>query len=353
MDQICFMNQQSFIFNFLLAPQYKRWRYLWLFFFFTIISLNQTLAGYKDILSSIGNNIYWIIIATILVYILGVYLILSKFRKYLFSEKYMRFAFLIIFCALLFMIIPNTVYLTYKENYDLLSEYVIIDNLSAFLTYVLCILGVIIPVFLRNWMLSNQHLSQLKIKREISQIEQLKEQINPASFFKILDKSRSLVKSEPEKASSLLMKLSQLLRYQLYDCNRPQVLLSAEISFLENFLKLEKLYSSKFNYVIKTIGNIDGVFIFPSILLPFVQSIVSSFDIKNDTQTIDIVIHNSASDIFITLHAKDIDYKTLLENELLNVQERLNTLYRENYTLTVANSQTTDGIEVILQLDKE
>lgn len=347
------MGQQSFIYYFLLTPQYRIWRYLGLFVFFIIVSLNQTLAGYQEIMPSIENDIYWIIIATILVYLFGIYLVLGKFLKYLLSGKYIQFAFWIIFCALLFMIIPNTVYVTYQEGYNFLSERALIDNLSAFVTYVLCILGVIIPVFLRNWMLSNQRLSQLKVKQNLSRVEQLKEQINPASFFKILNKSRSLVKSEPDKASSMLMKLSQLLRYQLYDCNRSQVLLSAEISFLENFLKLEKLYSSKFDYTIDVKGNIDGVFIFPSILLPYVQSIISSLDNPKETLTIDIQISSLNKVVYIILHARDVGNIALLEKELLKVKERLNTLYREHYTLIINDNQPTGEIEMILQLEEE
>ncbi|MBK5720871.1 histidine kinase [Dysgonomonas sp. Marseille-P4677] len=346
------MYQRSFIYHFLLTPRYKIWRYLGLVIFFIIVSLNQTLAGYNEIMPSIEDSVYWIIAATILVYIVGICLVLSKFRRYLSSGKYIQFVFWIICCSLLFMIIPNTVYLTYEDGYSLSSPRFLIDNLSAFVTYILCILGVIIPVFLRNWMLSNQRLSQLKIKQKLSQVEQLKEQVNPASFFKILNRSRSLVKSEPDLASLMLMKLSQLLRYQLYDCNRSQVLLSAEISFLENFLKLEKLYSSKFDYAIDVKGNIDGVFIFPSILLPYVQSIINSLDNKEDLLIIDIQIINSNKDVYITLHAHGIDNIALLEKELLKVQERLNTLYGEHYTLTVRDNQPIGEIEIILQLEE-
>ncbi len=343
------MNQQSFIYKFLLTPQFRVWRYLALIIFFTIVSLNQALTGYKDIMPLMGRNIYWIVSGTILFYIMTVFLVLRIILKYLLSGKYILFIISIILCAASFTAIPNIVSTVYIDGYDLFSETTIIDNLSAFVIYILCISGVIIPVFLRNWMISNQHLSLLKIKQESSLVEQLKEQINPASFFKILNKSGSLVKTEPDKASTMLMKLGQLLRYQLYDCNRTQVLVSAEISFLRNFLDLEKLYSPKFNYTINTVGNINGIFVPPSIFLPYVQNIMNTINYDRRMQTMDIQINNLNKSIQIIISIT-VTSNSSLQRELLKVKERLNTLYRDHYKLIV--SDKNENTKVSLELDK-
>lgn len=343
------MNQQSFIYKFLLTPQFRVWRYLALIIFFTIVSLNQALTGYKDIIPLMGRNIYWIVSGTILFYIMTVFLVLRTILKYLLSGKYILFIISIILCAASFTAIPNIVSTVYIDGYDLFSETTIIDNLSAFVIYILCISGVIIPVFLRNWMISNQHLGLLKIKQESSQVEQLKEQINPTSFFKILNKSGSLVKTDPDKASTMLMKLGQLLRYQLYDCNRAQVLVSAEISFLRNFLDLEKLYSPKFNYTINPVGNINGIFISPSILLPYVQNIMNTINYDREMQTMDIQINNLDKSIQIIISIT-ITSNSSLQRELLKVEERLNTLYRDHYKLIV--SDKNENTKISLELDK-
>lgn len=343
------MNQQSFIYKFLLTPQFRIWRYLSLIIFFTIVSLNQALTGYKDIIPLMGRNIYWIVSGTILFYIMTVFLVLRTILKYLLSGKYILFIISIILCAASFTAIPNIVSAVYIDDYDLFSETTIIDNLSAFVIYILCISGVIIPVFLRNWMISNQHLSLLKLRQESSKVEQLKEQINPISFFKILNRSGALVKTEPDKASTMLMKLGQLLRYQLYDCNRAQVLVSAEISFLRNFLDLEKLYSSKFDYIINTVGNINGIFISPSILLPYVQSIMNTFNYDRGMQTMNIQINNINKSIQIIISIT-VTSNSSLQRELLKVEERLNTLYRDHYKLIVSNKNRET--KVSLELDK-
>lgn len=347
-----YMNQQSFIYKFLLSPQYRVWRHISIILFFIIISLNQALVGYKYFIPSIGHNIYWIIIGTILLFLVTVYLFLKIIvPKYLLKGRYIQFALFVLLYSLIYTLSSNLVYYKYMDGYDFFSENIIMDNLSSFFVFVFCIPGLTIPIFLRNWMIWKQHLNELKIKKESSQIEQLKEQINPSSFFKVLTESRSLVNSDPNKASDMLMRLGQLLRYQLYDCNRAQVLLTAEISFLRNFLELEKLCSSKLNYTMTTEGNVNGTFILPSVLLPFVQSVISSFDDNQELWSINISVNDSDTAVYINLELSGISDSKMMQKELVKVRRRLDTLYKGHYNLTVSNGEASQA-EVVLLLDK-
>lgn len=313
----------------------------------------MAVTGYGDIIPLMGNNIYWIVAITILLHIVAVYIMLKKIFKYLLSGRYWVFVGYIFLFALLFTVIPNIVYYSYIDGFNIFSESALIDSLSNIIIYILCISGVIIPVFLRSWIVSTQQLNQLRIKQESSLVEQLKEQINPAAFFKILNRSGSLVKSEPDKSSAMLIKLGQLLRYQLYDCNRKEVLLTAEISFLKNFLELEKLYSPKFEYTIITSENITGIFIPPSIFLPYVQCVVNVFNNEEQFHVMNIRIDNQDKSISVFLDISGIDTLIMLQNQLLKVQERLNMLYKDHYELTVFGGESVGEAKVSLKLDKK
>ncbi|MDU1890334.1 MAG: histidine kinase [Dysgonomonas sp.] len=343
------MDQQSFIYKFLLAPHFSIWRHLTLILFFLIVSVNQTLLGYEVILPAFGNKAYFITAFTVLVYMITIYMLRKVFIKYLLMGKYLHFILFIFFSAILFESIPNLIYIWYMEDYDFFSESAIVDNISSFIVYLLCISGVTVPIFLRNWLVASQHLNEVKKKEKSSKVERLKEQINPVSFFKILNQSGNLVKSEPNKASTMLMKLSQLLRYQLYDCNRDKVLLSSEISFIRNYLELESLYSEKFNYTLNTTENINIIFIPPSILLPYVQATINHSDINK----IDIQISADNEYITFTINLSGLRNTILLEKELLKIRERLNTLYSHHYKLTVTHNKSDNSTEVCLKLDKK
>lgn len=78
-------------------------------------------------------------------------------------------------------------------------------------------------------------------------------------MFNTLNRTGVLSKSEPQKAADMVLRLSQLLRYQLYDEARDKVLLNSEINFLIHYLALEKIRRDNFNYIISKEGDINKV----------------------------------------------------------------------------------------------
>ena len=123
-------------------------------------------------------------------------------------------------------------------------------------------------------MLDTQLINELERSKTLTELEQLKNQINPHFLFNMLNNANVLTKKDPEKASQVLMKLSDLLRYQLYDSSRDKVLLTSDIHFLEDFLNLEKVRRDNFDYMISKEGNLSGVFIPPLLFISFVENAV-------------------------------------------------------------------------------
>lgn len=343
------MDQNTLIYKFLLSPRYRAWRYTVLIAFFSVFSVN--LAFYfGDFAYLSWGDTTGIIIGMLVMYVSGAFAISRIASNYLLSGRYLHFFLSIAICAIVFTAGSETIFAFYTTDYNLFSESEIVNIISNLALYILCITGIIIPVVLKKWALSNQHLNQLKMRQASSQVEQFKEQINPPSFFKILDKSKNSVKTDPDKASLMLMKLAQLLRYQLYDCNRHEVLVTAEISFLRNFLELEKLCSQNFYYSIENAGNMNGIFIKPSVILPYVQCVLNAFDGHTELQTIAVTLSNDEHWVSVTLDASDIGDGELLREELSKLSARLDTLYKDNYELIVTASGKAGKAEMTLTL---
>lgn len=95
-------------------------------------------------------------------------------------------------------------------------------------------------------------LQRMNMKTEL---EQLKSQVNPHFLFNTLNNLLVLTKTDPEKASVVLLGLSDLLRYQLYDSAKEKIVLSKDIAFIRNFLSLEKIRKNDlaFPYIPKAI----------------------------------------------------------------------------------------------------
>lgn len=298
------------------------------------------------------HGIYLYAAVILLNYVVIGYVILYFFTpRFLLKGKYISFLLCIILAAVAFQLIPEIITGKYSVNDDLFSNVAILDFISDVFVYILGILGVIVPVFLKNRVIESQRISQLEMSRKSSEVEQLKEQINPASFFKILNRTGTLVKTKPDRASAMLMKLSQLLRYQLYDCNRSEVLLTAEINFIRNFLEMEQLYAPGFDYSIEISGSMHTKFIPPSVLLPYVQGIIIAFGNSNENKKLALHINNNEECICLIVSIYGFYDTELLKKEMTRLEERLRLLFKDNYSLTVAEDKKSPVIaEVCLKL---
>jgi len=212
----------------------------------------------------------------------------------------------------------------------------LLDNISYFVLYLICIASGSIVILLKKWIEDESRIGILENEKIRSEVDQLKDQINPQFLSNILVKTSQITKTEPQKASEMLFKLSQLLRYGLYDCNREKVLLSSEISFLDNYLKLNQLYKGNLDYTISATGNMNMVFISPLLFMPLVQNIIENN--KNEHLSLDIEIKTNDNNVsfFYKGDSKNFDFS--------GIRTRLDLLYENNYTLSVSRA----GVELEL-----
>lgn len=190
-------------------------------------------------------------------------------------------------------------------------------------------------LLLKEWMIENQRVSQMEKAHVLSEVEQLKEQVSPELLFKTLHHSGELTLTEPEKASKMLMKLSQLLRYQLYDCSRQKVLLSSEIAFLINYLTLEQSSLPQFRYQFTAEGEVNRMLVPPLLFIPFVQHIM---ELAHEQQTLlpvslDIHLKAEKGTIVFTCMCRQLNLS--VNRGLERIRQRLDLLYGDRYGLSL------------------
>lgn len=88
----------------------------------------------------------------------------------------------------------------------------------------------------------------------------------------MLDEAGRQTFDNPGQASKVLMELSRLLRYQLYDGKREKVLLISEISFIERFLELAKMKYANLSFTVTKEGRsaVNWCHLYCLFLLPFI-----------------------------------------------------------------------------------
>lgn len=81
----------------------------------------------------------------------------------------------------------------------------------------------------------------LKNEKAKTELLHLKSQVNPHFFFNMLNNLYGLVDKDSKKAQELILKLSDLMRYSIYNGQKERVLLSEEKNYLENYIELHKM----------------------------------------------------------------------------------------------------------------
>ena len=97
------------------------------------------------------------------------------------------------------------------------------------------IFHIIFSWFYNKW----KTIQELKNEKAKSQLEQLKNQINPHFFFNTLNRLYSLIKSDPDQAQEYVLKLSEMMRFTIYKGKEQNVLLKEEIAYLDNYIALQ------------------------------------------------------------------------------------------------------------------
>ena len=147
----------------------------------------------------------------------------------------------------------------------------------------------------------------------------------------------------------MVLRLSQLLRYQLYDGARDKVLLNSEINFLTHYLALEKFYSDTFDYQIVSDKALTGVLIPPLLLVPIIQYALKRTVKQEKRPSILLQADREGEEIQITCRFDDPTEPDM--KELDSLKTRLELLYPDNYSLSVTQEKMTGTSTVTLKMN--
>jgi hypothetical protein len=315
---------ENVLFRFLIAPDRRIFRHLLLIFFIGIVLYNST---------SVIENPIVIFIYFIVLFYANMYVLVPKL---LFRNKN------IAYCAAVIGILMVVAICGYFFNpFD--KGHGLNIPLFSFLTVLLLAASASIKLFQKG-MMDKQLIYELEQSKTYAELEQLKNQINPHFLFNMLNNANVLTKKDPEKASQVLMKLSDLLRYQLYDSARDKVLLTSDIHFLEDFLNLEKVRRDSFDFLISKEGDLSGVQIPPMLFISFVENAVKHNNDPAKASYINLFFDIRNNELFF----KCINSKPILKPDgnsgglgLANIRRRLELLFPASYSLNIEDGAET------------
>jgi len=203
---------------------------------------------------------------------------------------------------------------------------------------------------------TKQLLEKLKSENLQSELSALRGQINPHFLFNSLNSIYSLsIENEPF-TSKFILKLSDVLRYMIYEANVEKVPLKKEINYLENYVELQRLrVDEEAEIKVEIKGNLNDQEIAPLLLIPLVEN-GFKHGIKGDTENafIHIVLELEENDFHFNVknnkgHVDEIENDQFNGIGLQNVQRRLELLYPEKHKMKIRETNST--FEVDLKID--
>jgi len=272
--------------------------------------------------------------------------------KYLFRKKYLGYGIFMLSSMVLSYYIHEVFARSFKPDLLPYED----DNINfftfSFMVMMLIVASAAVKLF-QQWISDAQLIYDLDLAKTNAELEQLKNQINPHFLFNMLNNANVLIEDDPKKASQVLMKLSDLLRYQLYDSSRDKVLLTSEMHFLEDFLNLEKVRRDNFDFLISKEGELSGVQVPPLLFISFVENAVKHNNDSAKLSYVNLFFDVRHSELFFKCINSKPAVKAVNKSGglgLANIKRRLELLFPSSHDLKIEDNSGTYCVTLTLKL---
>lgn len=224
-------------------------------------------------------------------------------------------------------------------------------NFVSILILVFLVVGIVSVVKLlkynfstlsKNKELENKILTtQLQLKEE--QLSYLKMQIHPHFLFNTLNTIYGFALQQSKHTPGIILKLSNLLDYILYQVTKPRVSLSEEVMHIKEYIDLERI---RFHETLRVNFNATKINkdlqIAPMLLIPFVENAFKHGNLVNGTLKIDIDIAVKGMQLDFSIKNTVIDHSSLKKQKgigLENIKKRLVLHYENKYHLEIKRQE--------------
>jgi hypothetical protein len=212
---------------------------------------------------------------------------------------------------------------------------------------------------MKYWYIKEQRNLQLQKENSEARLQLLKAQIHPHFLFNTLNNIYSYTQNTSPTASRLVMGLSDLLRYMLYEGYHSLVPLHKELKMLQDYITLEKVrYDERLDVHLELPKNTDGYYIAPLLLLPLVENCFKhglSNMVEQPWISLRITLE-SDSLVMKLVNGKAAGYKNEHRTSgigLENVLKRLELLYPQKHSFKITDEEDVFIVDLKIELEKK
>lgn len=294
---------------------------------------------FNDYWYSLKSNLVEFPIHIIIVYINIYYLI----PKFILRKKYSIYIFSLgVMLVLVYLIRTGLNYLLVTKDIwpeaDDTAKFMELNHIIAVILGELYVIGFVTAIKLViDWSIEkkrNEDLAKLQMSTEL---KFLRTQIQPHFFFNTLNNLYALTLKKSDNAPRLVIKLSDMMQYILYEVKSSKASLIEEINHINNFIDIERLrFKDRIESEMDITGDMDDIYVPPLLLLSFIENCFKhglkendKLKIKMSFSVVNGYLEFNLSNNFTPYATKEVNHG--IGNE--NAKRRLNLLFSSNYVL--------------------
>ncbi len=329
---------------------------------FWLIAISVLLILYYDSGDPFRSTVSFIVIILCLA-VLIYFNILFLIPRFLSKKRIILYGLFLILATLLIAPIRTLLnYYIYTGHYQIQQE--IIDSHWAIFTAMLVItIGSTIGKIVLDWFQKERELRIMENETMQSELRFLRAQINPHFLFNTLNSLYALTLKKSDRAPNIVIKLSEIMRYMLYECNDKKVALQKEIDYIRNYLDLERLrHKNQVRIDLDIKGNVEGQKIAPLLFSPFLENAFKHGLNKHMSEGyIKVRLTVNGNDLTFNIEnskppgdveeEKNDDTRISGGIGLKNVRRRLELLYPGAHNLTIKETEASYAIYLSISLN--
>ncbi len=327
----------------------------WVIFFLALYFTESSNNPNEHFLFVFSNELINILFYAAIIYFNLFYLIPNYFRW----DKLPHYLGLLMLSVIIITPLKMMVFYLKFHEFPVMQEALIERQYSIFTLHFLVAGFSTIFKIVSDWAKHQREKQVLETKTMESELNFLRSQINPHFLFNTLNNLYALTLKKSDKAPEIVIKLSEMMRYMLYECNEKEVPLIKEVNYLRNYLDLEKLRQSKeIDIQLKVNGMVTNQRIAPLMFIPFIEN---SFKHGLKNQIHEGYVHITLDVKREQVHLNVVNSKapTLPVRSgkrsggigLVNVKKRLGLIYPKQHTLEIQDNPNDYVVDLTIDLD--
>lgn len=267
----------------------------------------------------------------------------SYFSLNFFLKKPFRFVWIIGGYILFITLISLPGYLSAKAGH---KEIDYLRGLLATTLFVSPILyfnvfGFLFRTFI-EWVNDKKIKAELEKDKLTGELELLKSKINPHFLFNTINNIDVLIEKDSTRASQYLNKLSDIMRFMLYETKEEKITLESELSYIKKYIDLQKIRSSNPDYIKYNItGDAGNLMIAPTLYIPFIENAFKHSESNKTNNAISINFSIDKEKIIFECENYYVKRTSVTEDGGLGIElmkKRLNLTYPEKHNLEITDS---------------